>query len=227
MLNMRIPLAGYLSEYSLAEIFNFIQVKERTGVLCIKPMYKSANHSINTEELAPETLCYFVSCQSGRIVSIFHGLTDENEDLLTTIADRQWIPPEQVRELRKSLNGLILPWGLQLKILNVISADRVKLLFNRQVIANISKIFAIEQGKFNFDPQSELNYSRMTGLSLYPRDAILLGLRKLKEELMMEVTNLAVTGAAIVGKSTFILSVSEIEVRDCRGRFMLMIKTCN
>jgi Domain of unknown function (DUF4388) len=177
---MQIHFTGYLSEYSLAEIFNFIQAGNKTGILSIEPKSESDNFPAIVEELMLETPCYFVSFQRGRIMSIFHGLKYENQDLLAAIAERQWIAAEQIQGLRKKLSQLMLPWGLHLKILNVISSEQIRLLFETQVISKISKIFEIEQGRFNFDPKAELNYPEMTGLSLYAKDAVLLGLRQLK-----------------------------------------------
>jgi Domain of unknown function (DUF4388) len=174
-------LAGHLSEYSLAEILNFIQEGNKTGVLYIEPKYNLANAAKFAEEVALDIPCYYLSFQGGRIMSIFHGLEHEKQDLVTTIAQKQWITPEQTIELRKKLNELSLPWGLHLKILDVISAERIKLLFTNQVTSVIPKIFEIHQGKFKFDQAVELNYSEMTGLSLHAREAVLIGLRSLKD----------------------------------------------
>jgi hypothetical protein len=174
-------LAGHLSEYSLAEILNFIQEGSKTGVLYIEPKYNLTNVVTFAEEVSLDIPCYHVSFQAGRIMSVFHGLGHEKQDLVTMLAQRQWISTEQTIELRKKLNELSLPWGLHLKILDVLSVDRVKTLFNSQVTSVIPKLFEIQQGKFKFDQKVELNYSEMTGLSLDARDAVLMGLRGLKD----------------------------------------------
>jgi Domain of unknown function (DUF4388) len=176
---MQILSNGYLSEYSVAEIFNSIQDDNKTGVLSIEPYLDSTSSSVISGESTVEQSCYYVSFKGGRIVSIFYGLEYENQDLLTLGLERKWIPLDRVAELKEKLNGTNLPWGLHLKTLEIISVEQIRLIFNTQVISNISKIFEIYNGKFNFDPQAKLNYPEMTGLSLTAREAALLGLRGL------------------------------------------------
>lgn len=173
-------LNGYLSQYSIAEIFNLIQEAKKNGVLSIEPRDGLTDSAISEDSML-EIPCYYVSFQGGRLMSIFYGLEYENQDLLVTISKRQWIPLDQLKELKRKLNGIIIPWGLQLKVWEVISVDRLKLLFDIQVLSQLAKIFQISEGKFKFNPHAELNYPEMTGLSLSARNAVLLGLRELKD----------------------------------------------
>lgn len=176
---MQMLVDGYLSQYSLAEIFNLIQAAKKNGVLSIEPRDGLTDPSMPGSML--EIPCYYVSFQGGRVMSIFYGLEYENQDLLATIAKRQWIPLDQLQELKRKLNGITIPWGLQLKVWEIISVDRLKLLFDIQVLSQLAKIFQISEGKFRFDPHAELNYPEMTGLSVSARNAVLLGLRELQD----------------------------------------------
>jgi Domain of unknown function (DUF4388) len=178
---MQMLVHGYLSQYSLAEIFNLIQEGKKNGVLSIEPRDGSIDRSIVAEESTLEIPCYYVSFQGGRVMSIFYGLEYENQDLLAMILERQWIPLDQLKELKKKLHGITMPCGLQLKVWEVISVERLRLLFDLQVLSKLSKIFEIYEGKFTFDPNAGLNYPEMTGLSLSARNAVLLGLRGLKD----------------------------------------------
>jgi Domain of unknown function (DUF4388) len=178
---MQMLVNGYLSQYSLAEIFTLIQDAQKNGVLSVEPRSGSTDPSMVAEDSMLEIPCYYVSFQGGRVMSIFYGLEYENQDLLATIAERQWIPSDRLKELKKKLHGLTIPWGLQLKVWEIISVDRVKLLFDIQVLSQLAKIFEISEGEFRFDPHAELNYPEMTGLSLSARNAVLLGLRGLKD----------------------------------------------
>ncbi|MCY7335694.1 MAG: DUF4388 domain-containing protein [Chamaesiphon sp.] len=54
-------LAVYLSEYSLAEIFNFIQAGDRTGLLSIESD-RCLSRSMDN--------AYYISFQTGRIMSV-------------------------------------------------------------------------------------------------------------------------------------------------------------
>jgi hypothetical protein len=178
---MQVLLNGYLSEYSLAEIFTLIQNDRQTGVLSIEPYLDPASLTVISGESTVEQSCYYISFKGGRIMSIFYGLEYENQDLLAMGLEKQWIPLDRVEELKEKLNGTTLPWGLHLKILEIISVEQIRLIFNTQVISNIFKIFEIHAGKFKFDPQAELSYPEMTGLSLTAREAVLLGLRRLTD----------------------------------------------
>ena len=57
-------LAGYLSEYSLAEIFHFVQDGNKTGVLSIEPEIGSSQSLKDN---------YYISFQSGRVMSVANG----------------------------------------------------------------------------------------------------------------------------------------------------------
>jgi Domain of unknown function (DUF4388) len=165
-------LAGYLSEYSLAEIFHFVQDGNKTGLLSIEPDLSLAR-SINDT--------YYISFQSGRIMSVANGSGLGNRGLLKLMAQRRWLSPEQVAGLETQVSLLSQPLGTYLKSRNILTAEQLTLLFNSQVIATACKLFEIHHGRFNFNPQAPLAYAEMTGLSLTAREIALLGLRMLKD----------------------------------------------
>jgi hypothetical protein len=166
-----VSLAGYLSEYSLAEIFHFVQEGNKTGVLSIQPDPGSSK-SVNDT--------YYLSFQSGRIMSVGNGSKLGNRGLLKIMAQRKWISSEQVAMLEPHLSLLDRPLGTYLKSRDVVNTEQLTLLFNSQVIATACKLFEIHHGQFNFNPQAPLAYAEMTGLSLTAQEVSLLGLRMLK-----------------------------------------------
>jgi hypothetical protein len=231
-------LYGYLSEYSLAEIFNLIQEGNKTGILSIEPAADSTEPAPNIESATLERSCYYVSFKGGRVMSIFYGLEYENQDLLTMIAERQWISIAQLPEYQQQLNGISIPWGLHLKFLDVISAERLRLLFDLQVIANIAKIFEIVTGKFRFDPNAHLNYPEMTGLSLAASEAVLLGLRELKNwsvltaklpepEAGLQRVSAQLSGAILSDKERLVwqLAQGNLSIREISTQLNLDIET--
>jgi Domain of unknown function (DUF4388) len=167
-------LTGYLSEYSLAEIFNFVQDGNKSGVLSIDP-----------DCLLDRSLCdrYAISFQGGRIMSIVNGKDRSTHNgLIGMMAQRQWLLPAQIVELEKKLSSLQQPLGIYLKSQQAIDADRLRLIFNSQVISNICKLFVeVHQGHFKFDPKASLAHAEMTGLSLTAKQATVMGLRLLKD----------------------------------------------
>jgi Domain of unknown function (DUF4388) len=165
-------LAGYLSEYSLAEIFHFVQEGNKTGILSIEPE-RGLSRSISD--------VYYLSFQGGRIMSVATENSAEHHGLLNLMRQRRWLSVEQIELLETQINLLRQPLGTYLKARNAVNAEQLTLLFNSQVVATTCKLFEIHQGQFKFDPQASLIYAEMTGLSLNAKEVALLGLRMLKD----------------------------------------------
>jgi hypothetical protein len=166
-------LTGYLSEYSLAEIFNFVQDGNKTGLLSIESD-RCLSRSLDNS--------YHISFQTGRIMSVSHGHGLEYQGLLKMMEQRQWLSPEQLTGLSINIPKLGQPLGTYLKACNTLDSSQLRLLFDAQVVANICKLFGdIHHGRFNFNPQAPLIYAEMTGISLHAREVSLLGLRMLRD----------------------------------------------
>jgi hypothetical protein len=166
-------LTGYLSEYSLAEIFNFVQDGNKTGLL-----------SIESDRCLSRSLdnAYYISFQAGRVMSVSHGRGLEHRGLLEMMGQRQWLSPEQLTGLSINANKLGQPLGTYLKSCNALDTEQLRLLFDAQVVANICKLFGeIHYGRFNFNPQAALIYAEMTGISQQAKEVSLLGLRMLRD----------------------------------------------
>jgi Domain of unknown function (DUF4388) len=165
-------LAGYLSEYSLAEIFHFVQEGNKTGLLSIEPDL-GLNRSLSDR--------YYLGFQAGRIMSVASGSGLGHRGLLKMMEQRRWLSAEQVTLLETQINLLRQPLGTYLKSRNAIDTEQLTLLFNSQVIATVCKLFEVHHGRFKFDPQAPLIYAEMTGLSLTAQEAALVGLRMMKD----------------------------------------------
>jgi Domain of unknown function (DUF4388) len=165
-------LAGYLSEYSLAEIFHFVQDGNKTGLLWLEPE-QGLNRSLND--------AYYIAFQGGRVMSVSSSNDPEQRGLLKMMEQRRWLSPEQVAGLETQLSLLPQPLGIYLKSRNIINTEQLNLLFNAQVIATTCKLFEIHHGQFKFDPQAQLNHAEMTGISLTAQEVALLGLRMLRD----------------------------------------------
>jgi Domain of unknown function (DUF4388) len=163
-------LAGDLSEYSLAEVFNFVHQGSRTGLLSISPSENATTIATNS---------HYLWFESGRIVAVTAGL--DGQGLLGTIGQRKLLPPEQIEQLRNQSTRLFQPLGIYLKSRGLLDAEQLKLLFNSQVIAPTCKLFALKSGQFKFDPQVQPNNAETIGISLPAQEMGLLGLRMLKD----------------------------------------------
>ena len=166
-------LVGCLSEYSLAEIFNFVQEGNKTGLLSIEPD-RCLSRSVDN--------AYYISFQTGRIMAVSSGQGLEYRGLLKMMEQRRWLSLEQVTGLSINANRLGQPLGTYLKSCNTLDTEQLRLLFDSQVVASICKLFGeIHYGKFKFDAQASLMYAEMTGISLTAQEVSLLGLRMLRD----------------------------------------------
>ncbi len=188
--------AGYLSEYSLAAVFNFVDEGNRTGLLSI-----FVDPYVATSPTDP----YYLWFESGRIVAVTAGL--DGRGLLMTIGQRKFLSPAQIELVGTQFNqlppplgqylqsrtfldlelagsqlaNLSQPLGLYLKSRGLLEAEQLKLLFNAQTLTIICKLFELNHRQFRFDPDKLPPNTEMTGLSLPAQEAGLLGLRFLKD----------------------------------------------
>ncbi|AFY93839.1 DUF4388 domain-containing protein [Chamaesiphon minutus] len=166
-------LTGYLSEYSLPEIFNFVREGSKTGLLSIESD-RCLSRSLDNS--------YYISFQTGRIVSVSNGHGLQDLGLLKMMEQRRWLTSEQLTGLSINAHKLGQPLGTYLKSCNVLDAEQLRLLFDSQVVARICKLFGeTHYGQFNFDPLAPLIYTEMTGISLTAQDVCLRGLRMLRD----------------------------------------------
>ncbi|MFM2303185.1 MAG: hypothetical protein RLZZ135_592 [Cyanobacteriota bacterium] len=189
-------LAGYLSEYSLAEIFNFVHKGNCTGLLSISPDRNSV--------LAPNHP-HYLWFESGRIVAVTSGL--DGKGLLRTISQRKLMSPAQLQLLEllmtqlpqplgiylksrglfdidllgNAIHEIPQPLGIYLKSYGLLDADQLRLLFNSQTVTTACKIAELHNGKFRFEHNKRPLNAEMTGISLTAQEIGLLGLRVLKD----------------------------------------------
>ena len=163
-------LAGYLSEYSLAEIFNFVYEGSRSGLLEISP---------DPDEIIAPNEPRYVWFVSGRVVAVTSR--QDGKGLLTTIVQRKFIAPKFVELLGMQLQQITQPLGIYLKSRGFLDAEQLKLLFNAQTIVTVHKLFSIKNRQFHFDPTRLPMNSELTGISLTAQEMGMLGLRVLKD----------------------------------------------
>ena len=162
-------LTGYLSEFSLPELFQFVEQGYKTGLLSIQPEPSAAQRNIQT--------CY-LWLQGGRIVAVADQL--DNKCLLSMLKQRGWLNPQIVNLLREQYTAE-QPLGLYLKAQGALTADQLKLLFHAQALQRVCTLFKLPDGQFAFDTKAKLPKAEMTGLSLSASEATLLGLRVLRD----------------------------------------------
>lgn len=163
-------LTGYLSEYSLVEIFQFIQQGYKTGLLLIEP---------DNDSVQSTTHPSYVWFHNGRIVA--HARDLSQLELLVMIGQRGWAVQEDLSAMHQDFKRMNEPLGLHLKSQGILDTEQLRLLFRSQVLQPVCGLFKLTNAHFSFDEKQPLVYAEMTGLSMTAGEASLLGLRVLRD----------------------------------------------
>jgi hypothetical protein len=161
-------ITGSLSEVSIPEVFQFLDLNQKTGLLTIRDL-----QDLNKGK----SLARYIWFQNGRVVSSGNCL--DSEGLVRLIEQKGWIS----NQFRPEFDRLIkenAPLGKSLRSLEILQPEQLKLLFGIQVIRQILSLFELEKGIFRFETNKDLPNLEMTGLSLHANETSLMGLRSLK-----------------------------------------------
>lgn len=160
---------GYLSKFSLPELFQFIQEGYKSGLLTIR--------SLNADKIITDKASY-IWLQQGRIVAAADNL--ENQGLLALIRARGWMSQEQASKVFETAPANIA-MGLCLKSQGLLQAEQLTLLFRAQITSQVCPLFQLHDGQFELTHQSSLPYAEMTGISIPATEATFTGLRMLRD----------------------------------------------
>ncbi|MBW4662229.1 MAG: DUF4388 domain-containing protein [Drouetiella hepatica Uher 2000/2452] len=162
-------VTGYLAEFSLAELFKFLEQGNKVGLLTI---------CVLADADSKDQKNYYVWFNQGRIVAA--GNTLDQQGLLRLISQRGWLGDRAASRLAQSCI-ISTPMGLCLKSQNVLNAEQLKLLFYAQVMQQVCALFTLKDGWFQFDAKVPLPTAEMTGLNAPATEVTLAGLRALKD----------------------------------------------
>lgn len=160
---------GYLSKFSLPELFQFIQEGYKSGLLTIR--------SLNADKTVTDKTSY-IWLQQGRIVAAADNL--ENEGLLTLITQRGWMSQDKAsKAFQMSKSNMAM--GFCLKSQGLLQAEQLTLLFRAQITSQVCPLFQLRDGQFELIPLTTLPYAEMTGISIPATEATITGLRMLRD----------------------------------------------
>jgi hypothetical protein len=152
---------------SLPEYFQLVHCGRQTGQLLV---YR------DQDLLQPAFSIWF---SSGRIVAVSAGI--EGTDLLAMLVERRWLSPRVAHQLYEFSGELAEPLGIYLSLRGILQPRQVSLLFHAQVLQRLYALFQLSNQHYQFIPQVQAPNLEMTGLSLSAAEAIMQGLRALKD----------------------------------------------
>ncbi|MCJ8280526.1 MAG: DUF4388 domain-containing protein [Rivularia sp. ALOHA_DT_140] len=193
---------GYLSKFSLPEIFEFLEQGYKTGLLSIRAlkmeqMQQAANH--------------YIWLRQGRIVAAANNL--DNQGLVSMINRRGWVSKNSAMEKFEASGGR-MAMGLCLKSQGLLTAEQLTLLFRSQIMGQVSALFELENGKFDFDFHAPMPAAEMTGLSMLTNDATIKGLRSLRNWSALQAKLPDLTSG--ISKKTMILSQLQLDPQESK-----------
>ena len=163
---------GYLSKFSLPEIFEFLEQGSKTGLLSIEALKDDLPDNLNTNSEN-----YYIWLRQGRILAAASNL--DNQGLISMIV-RRGLVSERIATEKFQTSGGKMAMGLCLKSSGLVTAEQLTLLFRAQIMEQVSSLFELKNGKFNFDTQASIPTAEMTGLTMLTTEATIKGLRNLR-----------------------------------------------
>jgi hypothetical protein len=162
-------ITGCLTDFSLPEIFQLIEKGHKTGLLTLRAQ---------SEAQAKFSGVYYIWMYQGRIVAAGNRLDDQG--LVSLIEKHQWISDRVFDKVVHWCCPISEPLGLYLKKQGVLQVEQLKRLFQIQVLKQICALFELKDAEFTFEPNVRIPTREMTGLSIPPTEAVLVGLRVLR-----------------------------------------------
>lgn len=161
--------AGKLSEYSLPEIFQFLEQGQKTGLLVVNSLPTGGTTA---------TKPYYFWIQQGWIVAAADRL--DGQGLMSLLQQRNWLSDRLASKI-PLICTLDAPLGLCLKSQGILQPEQLKLLFRTQVIQQAAEVFQLSDGRFALEQIAIIPYAEMTGFSILATEATLMSLRTLQD----------------------------------------------
>ena len=157
-------ITGQLAEFSLPELFQFLEQGKKTGRLAIEALHQPSRK-------------FNIWFRKGRIVAASNRA--DGNGLVVLTHRRGWLQGISLQEVQQ-FDTLMVPLGVYLKIRDVLEPKQLKLLFYTQVMRQVCALFEQSRGRFEFESKAEMPMKEMTGQMMFPTEVTLGALRVLK-----------------------------------------------
>lgn len=150
---------GHLAEFSLAELYLLLRQGKQTGLLQLGD--------------------YQIGFWEGQIV----GASLPEWDWRQVVVQQGWLRQETLERLGHlyQRQGVTQPFGRWLVEQGLLKRSQMQWLFSQQVLRPVCRLFALPDAPFCFQPQAQLSRLLLTGLQAEPLEAVLAGLRLLRD----------------------------------------------
>lgn len=148
-------ITGTLADFSLPEIFQFIEKGRKTGLLTLRalPGYQATPPPV-----------YYIWVAQGRLVAVANRLDQQG---LVKLIEQWHVVSERVFDkLIYWCCPINEPLGLYLRNQGVLTREQLKLLFHVQVLEAVSALFQLKDAQFKFEQNVPIPTREMTGLSI-------------------------------------------------------------
>jgi hypothetical protein len=163
---------GFLTDFSLAEIFQFIEKGQKSGLLRLRAL---------PEVQSTQSLVHYIWADQGRIVAAANRF--DQQGLVSLIVQTLGVSNHIVAKLAQ-LCPSGQPLGFFLKNQFVLERKQLEHLFQVQISQQVCALFKLNEGQFKFTQNAPIPTREMTGLSV---PATLLNKYGLLEFLLWEV----------------------------------------
>lgn len=161
-------ITGHLTDFSLPEIFQLLEKGHKTGLLTLRA--EPVSH--------PKSQAHYIWVYRGHIVAAANRI--DQQGLVSLIDQRQWVSDRVFDKLIHWCCPINEPLGLYLKNQGVLQAKQLKRLFQIQVLNQICALLQLKDAEFKFEQSVQIPTREMTGLRVPATEAVLVGLRVLR-----------------------------------------------
>jgi hypothetical protein len=147
-------ITGSLTDFSLREMFQFLDRGHKTGLLTLS--------SSSASQGAPPS-SHYIWVSKGSIVGAANQLN--HHGLISLIDQYQWVSNRVVTKLAQFC-PTDKPFGLYLRSQGVLQVEQLEHLFQIQVFQQVCVLSQLKDAQFRFDQNVPIPMREMTGLSV-------------------------------------------------------------
>jgi hypothetical protein len=145
---------GFLTDFSLPEIFQFIEKGQKSGLLRLRAL---------PESQATPSLVHYIWVYQGRVVAAANQLNQQG--LISLIVQTLEVSDRLITKIAQFCpSGL--PLGLYLKNQFVLENEQLEHVFQVQISQHVCGLFQLKDGQFKFDQDAPIPAREMTGLGV-------------------------------------------------------------